>query len=119
MAECRLATDVFPFCGVDLRIVRRDISGDGGDTDDASTGAASNQSADDDDWVDPNFFDEGYSVAATTGFCRVWEGAEVLTRLLEEGCDGDDVSDASTPSLRSRVAGKRVLELGSGLDCAA
>ena len=115
MAECRLATDVFPFCGVDLRIVRRDISGDGGDADDASTGAASNQSADDDDWVDPNFFDEGYSVAATTGFCRVWEGAEVLTRLLEEGCDGDDVSDASTPSLRSRVAGKRVLELGSGV----
>ena len=115
MAECRLATDVFPFCGVDLRIVRRDISGDGGDADDASTGAASNQSADDDDWVDPNFFDEGYSVAATTGFCRVWEGAEVLTRLLEEGCDGDDDSDASTPSLRSRVAGKRVLELGSGV----
>ena len=115
MAECRLATDAFPFCGVDLRIVRRDISGDGGDADDASTGAASNQSADDDDWVDPNFFDEGYSVAATTGFCRVWEGAEVLTRLLEEGCDGDDVSDASTPSLRSRVAGKRVLELGSGV----
>jgi len=116
MAECRLATDVFPFCGVNLRIVRRDISGDGGDAEDASTGAASNQSADDDDdWMDPNFFDEGYSVAATTGFCRVWEGAEVLTRLLEEGCDGDDDSDASTPSLRSRVAGKRVLELGSGV----
>ena len=74
MAECRLATDVFPFCGVNLRIVRRDISGDGGDAEDASTGAASNQSADDDDdWMDPNFFDEGYSVAATTGFCRVWE----------------------------------------------
>ena len=30
MPECRLATDVFPFRGVDLRIVRRDISGDGG-----------------------------------------------------------------------------------------
>ena len=69
MPECRLATDVFPFRGVDLRIVRRDISGDGGgDADDASTGAASNQSADDDDddWVDPNFFDEGYSVAAVS-----------------------------------------------------
>ena len=118
MPECRLATDVFPFRGVDLCIVRRDISGDGGgDADDASTGAASNQSADDDDddWVDPNFFDEGYSVAATTGFCRVWEGAEVLTRLLEDGCSGDDDPDASTPSLRSRVAGKRVLELGSGV----
>ena len=104
--ECKLATDVIPFAGVNLRIVRRDISGDdAGDTDASPTSNADGD--DDDDWVDPNFFDDGYTVAATTGFCRVWEGAEVLTRLLED--DSGDIS------LRRRVAGKRVLELGAGV----
>ena len=32
--------------------------------------------------VDPYFFDAGYSVAASTGFARVWEGAEVLSAFL-------------------------------------
>ena len=106
--ECKLATDVIPFAGVNLRIVRRDISGDdGGDTDASPTSNADGDD-DDDDWVDPNFFDDGYTVAATTGFCRVWEGAEVLTRLLEDDSDDDT-------SLRRRVAGKRVLELGAGV----
>jgi hypothetical protein len=105
--ECKLATDVIPFAGVNLRIVRRDISGDdAGDTDASPTSNADGD--DDDDWVDPNFFDDGYTVAATTGFCRVWEGAEVLTRLLEDDSDVD-------ASLRRRVAGKRVLELGAGV----
>ena len=48
---------------------------------------------------------EGYTVAASTGFCRVWEGASALTSLLES----DDFP------LRDKLAGKRVLELGSQL----
>jgi hypothetical protein len=106
--ECKLATDVIPFAGVNLRIVRRDISGDDGGDTDASPTSKPADGDDDDDWVDPNFFDDGYTVAATTGFCRVWEGAEVLTRLLEDDSDVD-------ASLRRRVAGKRVLELGAGV----
>ena len=94
--ECKLATDVIPFAGVNLRIVRRDISGDdAGDTDASPTSNADGD--DDDDWVDPNFFDDGYTVAATTGFCRVWEGAEVLTRLLEDDSDDDAPYDAGWP----------------------
>ena len=48
---------------------------------------------------------EGYTVAASTGFCRVWEGASALTSLLES----DDFP------LRDKLAGKRVLELGAGV----
>jgi hypothetical protein len=81
----RLATDVFAFRGVQLRITRRDVSGGGHD--DAKASGSGEEGGDDDDadesFVDPHFFDEDYSVAATTGFCRVWEGAEVLTRLIE------------------------------------
>ena len=90
----RLATDVFAFRGVQLRITRRDVSGGGHD--DAKASGSGEEGGDDDDadesFVDPHFFDEDYSVAATTGFCRVWEGAEVLTRLIEASSfrDGGD-----------------------------
>lgn len=57
------------------------------------------------------------AVAATTGFCRVWEAAEVLTRLLESDDNtmsgGDEGGDER--SLRERVRGRRVVELGSGV----
>lgn len=51
--------------------------------------------------VDPYFFDDGYTLAATTGFARVWEGAEAMTRWLT----------------RTRAAGRgtRVCELGAGV----
>ena len=92
----RLATDAFAFGDVSLRITRRDISG-------ASASDADGDPSDD-EWTDPHFFDEDYSVAATTGFCRAWEGAEVLTRLM-----------ASDETLRGRLRGKRVVELGAGV----
>jgi predicted nicotinamide N-methyase len=96
----RLATDAFAFGDVSLRITRRDISGaSASDADGDPSGVAS-----DDEWTDPHFFDEDYSVAATTGFCRAWEGAEVLTRLM-----------ASDETLRGRLRGKRVVELGAGV----
>lgn len=72
----RLVTDVFDFAGVALRITRRDIHASDDD--------------DDDEFVDPYFFDEGYSVAATTGFCRVWEAAEVRANAGRGG-RGTDV----------------------------
>ena len=50
--------------------------------------------------VDPFFFDAGYSVAASTGFARVWEGAEALSAFLRRAPE--------------RCRGKRVLELGAG-----
>ena len=50
--------------------------------------------------VDPYFFDDGYSVAASTGFARVWEGAEALSAFLRRAPE--------------RCRGKRVLELGAG-----
>lgn len=64
---------------------------------------------DEDVEVDPFFFDDGYDVAASTGFTRVWEGAEALTAHLERTGLG---------------RGERVLELGAGvgecgLACAA
>ena len=96
----RLATDAFAFGDVSLRITRRDISGaSASDADGDPSGVTS-----DDEWTDPHFFDEDYSVAATTGFCRAWEGAEVLTRLM-----------ASDETLRGRLRGKRVVELGAGV----
>jgi len=92
----RLATDVFAFRGVQLRITRRDVSGGGHD--DAKASGSGEEGGDDDDadesFVDPHFFDEDYSVAATTGFCRVWEGAEVLTRLIEASSFRDGSDDA-------------------------
>ena len=96
----RLATDAFAFGDVSLRITRRDISGaSASDADGDPSGVTS-----DDEWTDPHFFDEDYSVAATTGFCRAWEGAEVLTRLM-----------ASDETLRGRLRGTRVVELGAGV----
>ena len=50
--------------------------------------------------VDPYFFDAGYSVAASTGFARVGEGAEALSAFLRRAPE--------------RCRGKRVLELGAG-----
>jgi hypothetical protein len=46
----RLATDVFDFAGVKLSITRRDLAGPGSDC-----------SESDDEFVDPYFFDEGYT----------------------------------------------------------
>ena len=51
--------------------------------------------------MDPYFFDPGYTIAATTGFCRVWEGAETLSKFL--------MADAG------RVRGKKCVELGAGV----
>lgn len=125
----RLATDVFAFRDVQLRITRRDVSGAGNDDAEAS-GSGGEGGGDDDEedesFVDPHFFDEDYSVAATTGFCRVWEGAEVLTRLIEASVPRGASDAAGAPSgfdagqtlnggFPFALADARVVELGAGV----
>ena len=56
------------------------------------------------DFVDPDFFDPGYSVAASTGHV-MWEGSWALIRLLR-----DEPAGALCECLR----GRRVVELGAG-----
>ena len=120
----RLATDVFAFRDVQLRITRRDVSGGGADGAEASGGGGENdEENDDEDFVDPHFFDEDYSVAATTGFCRVWEGAEVLTRLIEASVSSRGGDDANQTRIRREsdtsfpfdLTNARVVELGAGV----
>ena len=57
-----------------------------------------------DDVVDPCFFDADYSVAASTG-SLMWEGSWACIELLRQ----------SDSWLRVMLAGKRVIELGSGI----
>ena len=122
----RLVTDVFAFRDVQLRITRRDVSGGGADGAEASVGGGENDEENDDEdesFVDPHFFDEDYSVAATTGFCRVWEGAEVLTRLIEASVSSRGGDDANQTRIRGEsdtsfpfdLTNARVVELGAGV----
>jgi len=122
----RLVTDVFAFRDVQLRITRRDVSGGGADGAEASGGGGENDEENDDEdesFVDPHFFDEDYSVAATTGFCRVWEGAEVLTRLIEASVSSRGGDDANQTRIRREsdtsfpfdLTNARVVELGAGV----
>lgn len=55
--------------------------------------------------VDPNFFDEGYTLAGSTGFC-VWAGARLVSEAF--ACHSD------FPNLPS-IQGLRILELGAGV----
>eukprot|EP00240_Pyramimonas_obovata_P015864 CAMPEP_0118923200 /NCGR_PEP_ID=MMETSP1169-20130426/1816_1 /TAXON_ID=36882 /ORGANISM="Pyramimonas obovata, Strain CCMP722" /LENGTH=292 /DNA_ID=CAMNT_0006864153 /DNA_START=241 /DNA_END=1118 /DNA_ORIENTATION=+ len=59
---------------------------------------------DNEDFTDPNFFDDDWSPAAATGFV-VWQGTFLFVKMLQE-------------ELASKLVGKRVLELGSGIGLA-
>jgi predicted nicotinamide N-methyase len=65
----------------------------------------------DDSVGDPNFFDKGYTLAASTGFC-VWAGARFMLDSLVS-------ASTSEPTLtmwqRRMEAGARVIELGAGV----
>ena len=84
---------------VELRISMKDLTseGDGEDGDDDDDAGSDEEEA----GQDPYFFEPGYTIAATTGFCRVWEGAATLSEYLERDW--------------KRVVGKRVVELGAGV----
>jgi predicted nicotinamide N-methyase len=88
--------------GVTLRISMKDLTNEGGDGDgDDDDDASGSESASEEAGQDPYFFEPGYTIAATTGFCRVWEGAATLSQYLEH--------------FPNRVVGKRVVELGAGV----
>ena len=57
-----------------------------------------------DDGVDPNFFEEDYTVAASTGMV-MWEGSWAAVELLRD----------PQSWLTSALRGRRVVELGSGI----
>lgn len=67
---------------------------------------------DEDYVVDPNFFDDGYTMAGKTGF-KVWTG----TRLLIEALAWKNPSDyQKLTEIQNKIKnGARVLELGSGV----
>lgn len=68
---------------------------------------------DEDYTVDPNFFDEGYSMAGKTGF-KVWTGSRLLIETLAWPQPGSDNSRLT--EIQNRLAGgARVLELGAGV----
>lgn len=53
--------------------------------------------------IDPNFFEPGYTLAASTGYLRVWEGSEILTSFM-----------ACNYEMQKLIRNRRVIELGSG-----
>eukprot|EP00039_Didymoeca_costata_P003880 m.70291 g.70291 ORF g.70291 m.70291 type:complete len:145 (+) comp12121_c0_seq7:217-651(+) len=61
------------------------------------------QAEDFDDNLDSNFFEEDYTLAATTGM-MVWEGTWSFVELLR----------TNRESIVDRLKGRRVLELGAG-----
>ena len=58
---------------------------------------------DDEYEIDPNFFEVGYTLAASTGYLRVWEGSEILTNFMV--CNDE---------MQKLIRNRRVIELGSG-----
>jgi len=68
--------------------------------------------ADEDYTVDPNFFDEGYSMAGATGF-KVWTGSRLMIETLAWP-QSDDCERLK--QIQTRISsGARLIELGSGV----
>ncbi|KAL7540359.1 hypothetical protein ACHAWF_006657 [Thalassiosira exigua] len=68
--------------------------------------------SDEDYTVDPNFFDDGYSLAGSTGF-KVWTGSRLLIEALAWP-QSDDCERLK--SIQSRICnGARLIELGAGV----
>lgn len=62
--------------------------------------------------VDPNFFDEGYTLAGRTGF-QVWTGSRILMECL---CWPESKDCARLQDLQARIAnGFNILECGAGV----
>jgi hypothetical protein len=70
---------------------------------------------DDDDYVvDPNLFDEGYSLAASTGF-KVWTGSRLLIEALTWPQDTDCDRLKEIQECINNHGGTRIIELGAGV----
>lgn len=70
------------------------------------------QLTDDDYTVDPNFFDEGYSMAGSTGF-KVWTGSRLLIETLAWPQSSD--SERLKEIQKHICNGARSIELGAGV----
>mmetsp|Transcript_2142 Transcript_2142/g.4576 ORF Transcript_2142/g.4576 Transcript_2142/m.4576 type:complete len:325 (-) Transcript_2142:26-1000(-) len=68
--------------------------------------------SDEDYTVDPNFFDEGYSMAGSTGF-KVWTGSRLLIETLAWPQSGDN--ERLKEIQKCICSGARLIELGSGV----
>mmetsp|Transcript_32897 Transcript_32897/g.59331 ORF Transcript_32897/g.59331 Transcript_32897/m.59331 type:complete len:327 (+) Transcript_32897:111-1091(+) len=68
--------------------------------------------ADDDYTVDPNFFDEGYSMAGATGF-KVWTGSRLLIETL--AWPQSDDCERLKEIQKVISSGAQLIELGSGV----
>lgn len=68
--------------------------------------------AEEDYTVDPNFFDEGYSMAGSTGF-KIWTGSRLLIETLawHQGADNGRLKEIQ----KCISNGARLIELGSGV----
>lgn len=70
--------------------------------------------SEDDYAVDPNFFDEGYSMAGSTGF-KVWTGSRLLIEALTWPQDTDCERLKEIQECVENDDGTRVIELGAGV----
>ena len=71
--------------------------------------------SEDDYTVDPNFFDEGYSMAGSTGF-KVWTGSRLLIEALTWSQDTDcDRLKEIQECVMKNDDGTRLIELGAGV----
>jgi len=70
--------------------------------------------SEDDYAVDPNFFDEGYSMAGSTGF-KVWTGSRLLIEALTWPQDTDCDRLKEIQECVKNADGARIIELGAGV----
>jgi len=64
--------------------------------------------------VDPNFFDEGYSMAGSKGF-KVWTGSRLLIEALTWPQDTDCARLKEIQECIKNDGGTRIIELGAGV----
>lgn len=69
------------------------------------------QQEEDEFCVDPNFFDEGYTMAGSTGF-TIWTGTRLLIECL---CWNNHHQSYRLAELQQQIMKARVLELGAGV----
>jgi hypothetical protein len=69
------------------------------------------ESEDEECYVDPNFFDNGYTMAGATGF-TVWTGARLLIEAL---CWSTENHSDVLKDIQSRILDSKVIELGAGV----
>lgn len=65
-----------------------------------------------DNFVDPNFFDAGYTLAGRTGF-QIWTGTRLMIEALAWQCKETD--SIQLQDIQEKIRGSNIVELGSGV----